>query len=101
MLCYCYRCMFCKIHSIGTIYVCTNFEINRDKIDEFIKHAQIVRFFLCHVNQFKQCVLRHSGRTLLIDISIRNIFYLLSHRVGIHYWSLHARVHRNPSSING
>ena len=33
------------IHSIGAINVCTNFEINRYKIDEFRKHAKIV-FYL-------------------------------------------------------
>ena len=36
---------FCKVHSIGPINVCTNFEINRHKIDEFRKHAKIV-FYL-------------------------------------------------------
>ena len=32
---------FCKVHSIGQINVCINFEINMYKIDEFRKHAKI------------------------------------------------------------
>ena len=36
---------FCKVHGIGAINVCTNFEINLYKIDEFRKHANIV-FYL-------------------------------------------------------
>ena len=36
---------FCKVHSIGPINVCTNFEINRYKMDEYRKHAKIV-FYL-------------------------------------------------------
>ena len=35
---------FCNIHIIGTINVCTNFEINRYNIDEFRKYANIVCF---------------------------------------------------------
>ena len=35
---------FFKIHCIGVINVCTNFEISRYKIDEFRKHARIVCF---------------------------------------------------------
>ena len=44
---------FCKVHvhSIGAINVCTNFEINRYKIDEFRKHAKIVYFIRRHVTQ--------------------------------------------------
>ena len=37
-------CIFFVIHIIGPINVCTDFEINRYKIDEFSKHAQIVSF---------------------------------------------------------
>ena len=36
---------FCKVHNIGPINVCANFEINRYKIDEFRKHAKIVCLF--------------------------------------------------------
>ena len=35
---------FCKVHSIGAINVCTNFDINRNKIDAFTKHTQILCF---------------------------------------------------------
>ena len=45
MLNYFYQCIFCKVHSICVINVCTNFEIKRYKIDEFRKHAKIV-FYL-------------------------------------------------------
>ena len=40
MLYYFYPYMFCKVHSIGPINMCTYFEINRHKIDEFRKHAK-------------------------------------------------------------
>ena len=36
---------FCMIHSISPINVCTDFEINRYKIDEFRQHAKIL-FYL-------------------------------------------------------
>ena len=35
-----YVTLFQCIHSIGTINVCTNFEINRYTIDDFRKHAK-------------------------------------------------------------
>ena len=41
MLRYFDQYIFCKVHSIGPINVCTNFEINRYKIDEFRKHAKL------------------------------------------------------------
>ena len=34
--------LFCIIHSISQINVCTDFEINRYKIEEFRKHVKIV-----------------------------------------------------------
>ena len=36
------------IHSIGPINVCTNFEINRYKIDEVRKYAKIVLYLTSH-----------------------------------------------------
>ena len=57
---------FSMIHSIGPINVCTDFEINRYKIDEFRKHANIVCFIWRHVMQKWRCI-------LLIGITIRNI----------------------------
>ena len=39
-----YQCKFCKVHGIGAINMCTDFEINRYKIDEFTKHSKIVWF---------------------------------------------------------
>ena len=38
------RIIFCMILSIGPINVCTDFEINRHKINAFRKHAKIVCF---------------------------------------------------------
>ena len=45
MLRYFYWCSFLMIHIIGLINVCTDFEINRYKIDQVIKYAKIV-FYL-------------------------------------------------------
>ena len=46
VLCYFDWCNFCMIHSLGPINVCTDFEINRYKIDEFRKHAKKIMFYL-------------------------------------------------------
>ena len=32
------------LHGMGPINVCTNFEINRYKMDEYRKHAKIISF---------------------------------------------------------
>ena len=45
------------LYSIGPINVCTDFEINRYKIDEVRKYAKIV-FYLSHLTQ-KRYVMRH------------------------------------------
>ena len=37
-------CIFCMIHNIGTINVCSDLEINLFKIDEFRKYAKIVYY---------------------------------------------------------
>ena len=42
-----------------------------------------------------------SGFHVFGDIDLGPMFYLFSHEVGMKYWSLHAKFHRNPSSING
>ena len=54
--------VFCMIHIICPINVCTHFEINRYKIDQVRKYAKIV-FYLTS----------HADLTLLIGILIRNI----------------------------
>ena len=49
-----YVTLFSSIHSIqsiGPINVCTNFEINQYKIDEFRKHAKIACFIRRYVMQ--------------------------------------------------
>ena len=120
---------FCKVHSIGPINVCTNFEINRYKIDEFGKHAKIVCFIWRHVTQ-KRYVVRYfwsvfsSGTFATYQKSLRlpvqklwlkqwfNVFddldlefwpmlYWLSHKVDMKYWNLHSKIHKNLSRING
>ena len=55
-MCYviCINAFFCNVYSIGPINMCTDFEINRYKIDEFRKYAKIV-FYLTH----KRYVVRH------------------------------------------
>ena len=49
---------FYIIYSTGQINVCTNFEINRFRIDEVRKYATIVYFIWRHVTQ-KRYVVRH------------------------------------------
>ena len=44
MLRYFYLYDFYMIHNIGQIIVCTDFEINRYRIDEVRKYAKIVCF---------------------------------------------------------
>ena len=46
------------IYSIGQINVCTDFEINRFRIDEVRKYATIVYFIWRHVTQ-KRYIMRH------------------------------------------
>ena len=38
--------LFCMIHMIGPINVCTDFEINRYKIDQVRKYAKIVFYLM-------------------------------------------------------
>ena len=82
---------FCTTHSIDQINVCTNFEMNRYKIDEFRKHAKMLYFIWCHVTQkyFDD-----------LDIDRWPMLYWLSHKVGMKYWILLAKCHRNKSRIN-
>ena len=36
-----------------------------------------------------------------LDLDLWHMFYFLSHALGKIYWNLHAKFHKNPSSING
>ena len=36
-----------------------------------------------------------------LDLNLWPMFYLLSHALGMKCWNLHAKFHKNPSSING
>ena len=42
----------------------------------------------------------NSGFNVFGDLDHLPIFYLLSHKAGMKYWSLIAKFHKNPSSIN-
>ena len=64
--------IFVMLYIIGPINVCTDFEINRYKIDEVTKYAKIA-FYLTSCDAK---TLRHASwglRILLIDILTRNI----------------------------
>ena len=58
--------LFYMIYSTGQINVCTDFEINRFRIDQVRKYATIVCFIWRHVTQ-KRYVVRHGD----YDISDR------------------------------
>ena len=120
------------IYSTSQINVCTDFEINRFRIDEVRKYATIVCFIWRHVTQ-KRYVVRHGDSTLLIgiwantifkptrslydfrfksygwnsgfhvfgDLDLWPMFYCLSHALRMVYWNIHAKFHKNPSSMNG
>ena len=114
---------FCKVHSIGPINVCTNFEINQYKIDEFRKRAKIVFYltswwlyssdgmFISNILlptrslydfRFKSCG-SNSGFNVFDDLDLEfwQMFYWLSHKVGMKYWNILTKFHTNPSRING
>ena len=48
------------LYSIGPINVCTDFEINRYKIDEVIKYAKIA-FYLIYLTSCDAKTLRHAS----------------------------------------
>ena len=83
---------FCKVHSLGPINVCTNFEINRCKIDEFIKHAKIGSKVMA------QTVVLMFFMTLTLSFDLCSID---CHTVCMKYWNHLAKFHRNPSRVNG
>ena len=67
--------IFYLLYSIGPINVCADFEINRYKIDEVRKYANIA-FYLTYLTSRDAKTLRHASwglRTLLIGILTRNI----------------------------
>ena len=64
--------IFYMLYSIGLINVCTDFEINRYKIDEVRTYAKIA-FYLIYLTSCDAKTLRHGDSTLLIDILTRNI----------------------------
>ena len=110
VLCYIYWSDFLyDIYSTGQINVYTDFEINRFRIDEVRKYATIVCFIWCHVTQ-KRYVVRHgdydfrfksygwnSGFRVFVHLDLCSLFYFLSHA----YRNIHAKFHKNPSSMNG
>ena len=62
--------IFYMLYSIGPINVCTDFEINRYKIDEVRKYANIA-FYLIYLTSRDAKTLRHASWGL--DTSDRNI----------------------------
>ena len=121
--------LFWLVHSIGAINVCTNFEINRYKIDELRKHAKCVCFIWRHVTQnslswrldsadtyLDQEHLETKQKFLRLPVLVQKLwlkqwfswfwwpwplFYFLPHALGMKYWNLQAKFHKNQSSING
>ena len=102
---------FCMIHSMR-VPIFIFLEINRYKIDEFRKYAKIV-FIWRHVTQKMlrrtSWGLRHQKLWLKQWFSCfrwpwpwpLNYVLFLAHALGMMYWNLHARLHKNQSSING
>ena len=60
------------LYSIGPINVCTDFEINRYKIDEVRKYAKIVFYLTSYVTQ-KRYAMRHGDCDTTVGILTRNI----------------------------
>ena len=56
----CIGAIFYMLYSIGPINVCTDFEINRYKIDEVSKNAKIV-FYLIYLTSRGAKMLRHAS----------------------------------------
>ena len=57
------------IYSTGQINVCTDFEINRFRIDEVRKYAKIVCFIWRHVTQ-KRHIVRHGISKVMAQIVV-------------------------------
>ena len=118
VLCYLYWCdFFYMIYSTGQTNVCTDFEINRFRIDAVrtYRYATIVCFIWRHVTQkhfwyfdkehfeTKQKSLRlpvksygsNSGFRVFgdLDLDLWPMFYCLSHALRMMYWNIHAKFH--------
>ena len=72
---------FCKVHSVGPINVCTNFEINQKSLRRPIQKLWI-----------------NSGFNVFDDLELWPMFYSLPHKK---YSNLLAKFHMNPSRVNG
>ena len=121
--------IFYLIYSTGQINVCTDFEINRFRIDEVRKYAKIVCFIWRHMTQ-KRYVVRHgdydtvryflkptrslydfrfksygsnSGFRVFLELDLWPMFYFFVTRIvhDVGYWNIHAKFHKNTSSMNG
>ena len=95
------------LYSIGPINVVTDFEINRYKIDEVRKYANIA-FYLIYLTSRDAKTLRHASWgldtsdmaqivvfvfsvTLTLTFDLCSIF--LSHALRMMYWNIHAKFH--------
>ena len=62
----------CNEYSIGAINVCTDFEMNRYKIEQFRKHLKNRMFYLMSCDTKLTLYVMHDG-CVMIGIFIRNI----------------------------
>ena len=95
---------FCKLHSISPINVCTNFEINRYKIDKLYRQMTNLENMQKSYRMFQpprslydfrfQSYDSNSGFNVFDDLDLDHwpMFYWLSHKVGISLWSF-IRIH--------
>ena len=70
------QCTFCRVHSIGPVNVCTIFEINQYKIDEFRKHAKLGMFYFvtCGFDEFLNIAASsYTKKELRIDMKWREM----------------------------
>ena len=118
----------CKIHTIGLISVCANFEINWYTVMNLENMQNRVLFdvtwhkngtsYIMETWYFDQEQFETNQKSIRlpvqklwlklgvswfwdIDLDIWPMFYFVSHALGMKYWHLHAKFHKNRSSING
>ena len=76
---------------------------SRDATGYAVRHSGWIHYAT------NQKSLRHSVQKLWLkkgfawfgDLDLLPMFYFLSHALGMKYWNLHAKFHKNQSNING
>ena len=98
---------FFAMYTVGPINMCTEFEINRYKIDKFRKYAKIMFYLtscdtktVCRTSWGRQHFVQEHFESYQKSLRLP-VFYFLSHTLGMMYWNLHVKFHKNPSGING